>query len=69
MEPNDESDDFDLLGVFLTLWVVSVVNLAFVIARHETWGGVTTLTAILALWLPWVMGHSIVARLRKRLRR
>lgn len=65
----DSNDDFDLLGVFFILWVVSVANLAFVIARHETWSGVTTLTAILALWLPWVMGSSILARIRRLRRR
>jgi hypothetical protein len=41
-----------------------MVHVVFAIVRGDEWGAGTTLTAVLALWIPWVLRSTIRERFR-----
>ncbi|WP_437308835.1 hypothetical protein [Sorangium sp. So ce388] len=54
--PEDENrNDAELVPVFLLTWVACALTTVEAIARGETFGGATTLAALTALLVPYLL--------------
>lgn len=49
----------DLLGVFSFLWLVSVLRVAYGVARHQTFDAELTVAFLIAILLPVLMKEAL----------
>jgi hypothetical protein len=67
--PEENARDADLLVPYAVVWAAALVHLGFAFVRATSWSAGTTLTAILAVWIPWALRATIAERWRSFLKR
>ncbi|WP_437612319.1 hypothetical protein WMF20_08665 [Sorangium sp. So ce834] len=59
---DDPRTDADLAPVFLLTWLTCTLTTVGAVARGETFGGATTLAALAALLVPYLLGDWLRPR-------